>query len=148
VREACAHTVLTVYGWGKATERGYFYSQSSQVAIDDATQDQRENGQVPSRMSWIDNGVNLDNISPSVRAGVVNGEGDGTVSLLSSGTMCVEGWSRELYNPARIPIVTHELKHEPLAFDPRGGPTTADHIDILGSTVVNEAVLQVAAGQG
>jgi phospholipid:diacylglycerol acyltransferase len=100
------------------------------------------------RTSWIDSNVNFQNETPVVKAGVVNGEGDGTVSLLSAGTMCVEGWQRKLYNPAGIKVITHEIKHEPLAFDPRGGPTTADHIDVLGSTMINEAVLQVAAGRG
>lgn len=45
---------------------------------------------------------------------------DGTVSLLSLGAMCAEGWKRDLYNPANIPVITHEIKHEPAAFDPRG----------------------------
>ena len=137
-----------VYGWGKATERGYFYARSEDVDREGATEEKDENGQQQSRVSWIENGVNLDNSNPSVKSGVLNGEGDGTVPLLSSGTMCVDGWHRKLYNPSGIKIITHELKHEPLAFDPRGGPTTADHIDALGTTVVNQAILQVAAGQG
>lgn len=137
-----------MYGWGKTTERGYFYSRPEAVPSEAATEDENDTGQRPSRYSWIDSSVNRDALNPSIRAGVVNGEGDGTVSLLSSGTMCVEGWRRPLYNPAGIKVVTHELKHEPLAFDPRGGPTTADHIDALGTTLVNEAVLQVAAGMG
>jgi phospholipid:diacylglycerol acyltransferase len=90
--------------------------------------------------------------------------------------MCVEGWKRDLYNPAKIPVITHELKHEPAAFDPRGalpipplcicslflfqmsflkstpcfsgtgGPTTADHVDILGATELNDAVLSIVSG--
>lgn len=137
-----------MYGWGKPTERGYYYSQSRDAGADNATEDPSESGNEPMRVSWIDSSVNLENENPVVKAGVVNGEGDGTVSLLSSGTMCVEGWKRKLYNPAGIQVVTHEIKHEPLAFDPRGGPTTGDHIDVLGTTVVNQAVLQVAAGRG
>ncbi|CAD6576905.1 MAG: hypothetical protein CYPHOPRED_006121 [Cyphobasidiales sp. Tagirdzhanova-0007] len=140
--------IYCLYGWGKPTERGYFYSRSDNVSVQEATEEKTEKMRGPNRVSWIENGVNLDHINPSVKAGVINGEGDGTVPLLSSGTMCVEGWHRKLYNPAGIKVITHELKHEPLAFDPRGGPTTADHIDALGTTVVNEAVLQVAAGQG
>ena len=42
---------------------------------------------------------------------------------------------RPLYNPAGIEVVTHELLHSPLAFDPRGGPTTADHVSRPLSTV-------------
>lgn len=38
------------------------------------------------------------------------GEGDGTVSLLSLGAMCVEGWKRPRWNPAGIKITTVEVR--------------------------------------
>jgi phospholipid:diacylglycerol acyltransferase len=44
--------------------------------------------------------------------------------------------------------LTVKMEHLPEALDPRGGATTSDHIDILGSQALNEAVLQVAAGRG
>lgn len=37
------------------------------------------------------------------------GEGDGTVSLLSLGAMCVEGWKRKRWNPAGIKVTTVEV---------------------------------------
>lgn len=37
------------------------------------------------------------------------GEGDGTVSLLSLGAMCVEGWKRARWNPAGIKVTTIEV---------------------------------------
>ena len=37
------------------------------------------------------------------------GEGDGTVSLLSLGAMCVEGWKRKRWNPAGIKVITVEV---------------------------------------
>lgn len=37
------------------------------------------------------------------------GEGDGTVSLLSLGAMCVEGWKRPRWNPAGINVTTVEV---------------------------------------
>ena len=37
------------------------------------------------------------------------GEGDGTVSLLSLGAMCAEGWKRKRWNPAGIKIITVEV---------------------------------------
>lgn len=140
--------IYCLYGWGKPTERGYFYSRSDTTNMTEATENESEHGNGPSKKSWIDYGINLDNVSPSVRAGVINGEGDGTVSLLSNGAMCVDGWQRKLYNPAGIKVITAELKHEPQAFDPRGGEHTGDHIDILGSTFVNEAVLNIVSGRG
>ncbi len=79
---------------------------------------------------------------------------------------------RDLYNPGKVQVITHEIKHDPVAFDPRGGPTTADHVssaaslavprlsppmltfsvhlaqvDILGSSELNEAILNIAAGR-
>lgn len=94
------------------------------------------------------------------------GEGDGTVSLLSLGAMCVEGWKRPRWNPAGIKITTVEvidieysissqltvptaqLPHQPVASIPRGGANTSDHVDILGSTGLNEIILKVATGVG
>jgi len=38
------------------------------------------------------------------------GEGDGTVSLISLGAMCVEGWKRKRWNPAGINITTIEVR--------------------------------------
>ena len=37
------------------------------------------------------------------------GEGDGTVSLLSLGAMCVEGWKRNRWNPGGIKVTTVEV---------------------------------------
>ena len=44
-----------------------------------------------------------------VRNGVKIGEGDGTVSLISLGAMCVEGWKRKTWNPSGIKVVTVEV---------------------------------------
>ncbi len=94
------------------------------------------------------------------------GEGDGTVSLLSLGAMCVEGWKRPRWNPAGIKVTTVEvswlfsrsivqtlnlvfkLPHLPVPSIPRGGANTSDHVDILGSTGLNEIILKVATGVG
>lgn len=94
------------------------------------------------------------------------GEGDGTVSLLSLGAMCVEGWKRKRWNPAGMKVVTIEvssvsilsmllprlltlnpqLPHMPTPTIPRGGANTSDHVDILGSTGLNELIVKVATG--
>lgn len=42
--------------------------------------------------------------------GVRIGEGDGTVSVLSLGAMCVEGWKRKRWNPAGIKVTTVEVR--------------------------------------
>ncbi|GAA5980923.1 hypothetical protein JCM10908_003920 [Rhodotorula pacifica] len=165
--------IYCLYGTGKETERSYFYQQggyehdeSPTVDFNSAVGQLEQQGvclepncsdttpraplDLPlQRRVWIDNSVTMDEKAvPKVRSGVVFGDGDGTVSILSLGAMCVEGWKRPLYNPAGIEVVTHEILHSPLAFDPRGGPTTADHVDILGSSEMNDAILEVVAGEG
>jgi phospholipid:diacylglycerol acyltransferase len=61
------------------------------------------------RRSWIDAGYTNEHGFPRVKNGVKMGEGDGTVSLLSLGAMCVEGWKKgRRWNPAGIKVVTVE----------------------------------------
>lgn len=80
--------------------------------------------------------------------GVIFGEGDGTVNLISSGYMCNKGWKMRRYNPSNITVKVYEMPHEPRRYDPRGGPNTADHVDILGRQSLNDMILRVAAGKG
>ncbi|KAF8740251.1 Lecithin:cholesterol acyltransferase, partial [Rhizoctonia solani] len=102
-----------------------------------------------SRRNFIDVAVHNDTGVPKVKNGVKIGEGDGTVALLSLGAMCVEGWKAGTrWNPHGVRVVTQEMAHKPEPFDPRGGQTTSDHIDILGSEALNLAVLRIAAGRG
>jgi hypothetical protein len=44
--------------------------------------------------------------------------------------------------------VSFQLPHKPNPSIPRGGANTSDHVDILGSTGLNEIILQVATGVG
>lgn len=100
-------SITCLYGVGKETERGYFYQNggfehNEGASVFNATcQDPECVDQTPrplldlplSRKVWIDNSVTLhDEHEPKVRSGVVFGDGDGTVSLLSLGAMCEEGW--------------------------------------------------------
>ncbi|KAG9312062.1 Lecithin:cholesterol acyltransferase-domain-containing protein [Chiua virens] len=162
---------VCVYGHGKETERSYWYAHAEQVpnaslvdtelpkearsASDDALRPPLD---YITRfgMSWIDAEHTNEQLSPKVRNGVNLGEGDGTVSLLSMGAMCVEGWKRPRWNPARINcdhcrVVTErhgQLPHRPVFNIPRGGANTSDHVDVLGSTGLNEIILKVATGVG
>ncbi|KAI5478552.1 phospholipid:diacylglycerol acyltransferase [Pseudohyphozyma bogoriensis] len=133
--KAPSMSIYCLYGTGKETERSYFYQQGgyerdevtipgNPVCEEDSCTNvtMRAPLDMPlSRRSWIDSSVTMvDTHEPK----------------------------RPLYNPAGIKVVTHEIKHEPLAFDVRGGPTTADHVDILGSSELNEAVCDIATGHG
>ncbi|TFK44430.1 Lecithin:cholesterol acyltransferase-domain-containing protein [Crucibulum laeve] len=156
--------IYCVYGHGKETERSYWYARGAYEQDDnfadgsdpECVEPSAEGCSSPrapldmplSRKSWIDAEYTNDTISPKVRNGVKMGEGDGTVSLLSLGAMCVEGWKRPRWNPAGIKITTVELPHRPIPSIPRGGANTSDHVDILGSTGVNEIILKVATGVG
>jgi len=124
--------IYCFYGVGKPTERGYYYREPEKAGL--------------SRLNiTIDTGLTADGI---VDHGVVMGEGDGTVNLLSTGYMCNRGWTMKRYNPAGSKITVVEMPHEPERFSPRGGPKTADHVDILGSQSLNELIIKVAAGKG
>ena len=126
--------IFCFYGIGKPTERGYYYRRAN-------------NPLSPHLNVTIDTGYT----SPSgeVDHGVIFGEGDGTVNLLSSGYMCAKGW-RDIrrYNPGGSKIVTYEMPHEPDRFSPRGGPNTGDHVDILGRSSLNDLILRIAGGKG
>lgn len=139
--------IYCFYGVGKPTERSYFYQEETDPLVN-------------LNLS-IDTTVNNPNTSPAnggdsdqegygyIDRGVVMGEGDGTVNLLSTGYMCAKGWrSIKRYNPAGIQVKTFEMPHEPDRFSPRGGPNTGDHVDILGRASLNELVLRVAGGMG
>lgn len=123
--------IYCFYGVGKPTERAYFYKSPDQPT------------QTKLNIT-IDIGLTEGNVDH----GVIMGEGDGTVNLLSTGYMCNKGWNMERYNPAGVKVTVVEMPHEPERFNPRGGPRTADHVDILGRQNLNELVLRVAAGKG
>ncbi|KAI0098392.1 LACT-domain-containing protein [Daldinia grandis] len=123
--------IYCFYGVGKATERAYYYRSPEYPAFTNLN-------------VTIDTGLTVDEIDH----GVVMGEGDGTVNLLSSGYMCSKGWRMKRYNPAGVKVTVVEMPHEPERFNPRGGPNTADHVDILGRQTLNELILRVVAGKG
>ncbi|KLU84553.1 phospholipid:diacylglycerol acyltransferase [Magnaporthiopsis poae ATCC 64411] len=123
--------VYCFYGVGKPTERAYYYRPPEFPSL-------------TSLNATIDTGLTHGDIDH----GVILGEGDGTVNLLSSGYMCNRGWRYKRYNPAGVKVTVVEMPHEPERFNPRGGPHTADHVDILGRQMLNELILRVAAGKG
>ncbi|KAK2626283.1 hypothetical protein QTJ16_004545 [Diplocarpon rosae] len=122
--------IYCFYGIGKPTERSYFY--------------RTDKNPLSTLNITIDTTLSQGNIDH----GVILGEGDGTVPLLSTGYMCNKGWNMHRYNPAGVKIKVYEMPHEPDRFSPRGGPNTGDHVDILGRQSLNDLILRVAAGKG
>lgn len=132
--------IYCFYGIGKPTERAYFYKESENPL--------HGNINITIDTSVTSPGMRLQALG-SVDRGVVFGEGDGTVNLVSTGYMCSKGWKGiKRYNPGGVKIKTYEMPHEPDRFSPRGGPNTGDHVDILGRSSLNDLILRVAGGKG
>lgn len=91
-------------------------------------------------------GNNMDGV---YKSGVSFTNGDGTVPLLSLGYMCGHGW-REFssLNPAGIRVWTKEFEHRPVPIfvDPRGGPATAKHVEIIGNSEAINDILHIVGG--
>jgi phospholipid:diacylglycerol acyltransferase len=100
--------IYCFYGVGKPTERSYFYQEERDPLV-------KLNVSIDTTVTDSHDGVDH---------GVMMGEGDGTVSLLSMGYMCSKGWRIKRYNPAGVQIKVFEMPHEPDRFSPRGGPNT------------------------
>jgi len=118
--------VFCFYGVGNPTERAYYYKEEP------------------------DKNISNLNVSADMERdqSVLVGEGDGTVSIMTH-YMCHK-WAqgKSMYNPGGSNVTIVEIKHEPERFDIRGGAKTAEHVDILGSSALNELLLQVASGHG
>lgn len=110
--------IYCFYGIGKPTERSYFYRE--------------EQNPLSTLNVTIDTGFTRGEVDH----GVILGEGDGTVNLLSTGYMCAKGWRIKRYNPAGVQIKTYEMPHEPDRFSPRGGPNTGSRSFCLQATRV------------
>ncbi|KAL9125565.1 MAG: hypothetical protein Q9217_005246 [Psora testacea] len=122
--------IYCFYGVGKSTERSYFYHE--------------DHDPLSALNVTIDTGLT----KGEVDHGIIPGEGDGTVPLLSNGYMCAKGWRIKRFNPAGVSVKVYEMPHEPDRFSPRGGPNTGDHVDILGRSSLNDLILRVAGGKG
>ncbi len=107
--------IYCFYGIGKETERAYYYRAENEP------------------FSGLNVTLDTAHIGPGVDHGVVMGEGDGTVNLLSTGYMCAKGWKIKRYNPAGVKVTTFEMMHEPDRFSPRGGPNTGKSSQVKSS---------------
>jgi phospholipid:diacylglycerol acyltransferase len=133
--------IYCFYGIGKPTERSYFYKEN-ELSLNGYVNVSIDTSVTPFSNGRFGQAGTIDH-------GVAFGEGDGTVNLVSTGYMCAKGWRQiKRYNPANIKITTFEMPHEPDRFNPRGGPNTGDHVDILGRSSLNDLILRVAGGKG
>ncbi|KAI8846671.1 Lecithin:cholesterol acyltransferase-domain-containing protein [Chytridium lagenaria] len=132
--ESSRFKIVCEYGVGIPTERKYFYA---------------DYGEDPSDERYLIHTGLQD--EKKVVNGVLLSDGDISVPLISLGYMCANGWRRKRYNPSGIRIITREHPHKSWVRpsgvpDLRGGPESADHVDIMGNHAVIEDILRVAAG--
>jgi phospholipid:diacylglycerol acyltransferase len=84
--------IYCFYGVGKPTERSYFYREESDPS------------------SKLNITIDTTVTNGKVDRGVVMGEGDGTVSLMSLGYMCAKGWKIRRFNPAGAKIKVYAAR--------------------------------------
>ncbi|KAI9594975.1 Lecithin:cholesterol acyltransferase-domain-containing protein [Syncephalis fuscata] len=140
--------IYCLYGHGKETERGYAYTRTAPAPLPVVNSENAANNDTnnPPPPVCIDSSYSREDYG--IENGVLVGEGDGTVPLISLGYMCVDGWRIPRYNPARIPVYTREFVHQPTSIvrNIRGGANSADHVDILGNAALTATLLRIAAG--
>ncbi|CCE63001.1 hypothetical protein TPHA_0D03660 [Tetrapisispora phaffii CBS 4417] len=116
--------IYCIYGINNPTERAYIY---------------KEGGDGDSLNMTID----YESANP-----VLFTDGDGTVPLMAHSLCHKWAQGKSPYNPANMSVTIIEIQHQPDRFDIRGGPKSAEHVDILGSSELNEYVLKIASGLG
>lgn len=168
--------IYCLYGIGLPTERSYYYKvdcenlegtsniEQNQTCSADVGSDRHETQvsqcknstaqstipkeEPPEAPFTIDTSAKDE--SQNVHSGVRFSDGDATVPLISLGYMC-QKWSqpKNKHNPSGIKVYTRESKSETrmsLSDLGRGGPKSADHVDILGNLGVIEDLVRVASG--
>jgi len=131
--------IACLYGVGKPTERSYaFKFNSSDLEIDHT------------------------NNQGSFGAGVGCEDGDGTVPLESLGFVCQSEkiWKGKTeHNPSGMKVKTKEYRHakynkldmggsSPMSAFIQGGPSSADHVDILGNYLLIGDLLDIVTKEG
>lgn len=133
--------IFCLYGTGLPTERAYYYKRNWEEQTDEKAQ-----------RILAEPAVVIDPITDElkdVKYGIRLSDGDGSVPLLSLGYICADAWTRvdSGLNPSQSKVYTREYldKSEFCVDDPmRGGPSSADHVDILGNEAMMEDFLMIA----
>ena len=139
-------TIYCLYGYGIETESSYFYKKSNPNNDFDLRVNRNVTLLEDDMPFVIDTSVN--DLGNNIRFGVKFSDGDVSVPLISLGYMCVDGWKEnKRLNPSNLKVVTREYAHkeEFRVNDPmRGGPRSADHVDILGNIDTIKDLLNIA----
>ncbi|KAI5184598.1 phospholipid:diacylglycerol acyltransferase [Nematocida homosporus] len=120
--------IYSLYGIGKPTERAYILekTQSAPLLLHRTQSCEKQR----------------------IYRGICTVDGDGTVPLLSAGYMGYAGWKSNKLNPSRIKTINKEYTHTPATaiLEVRGGPKTAQHVNILGNHELISDLLLLASG--
>ena len=153
--EAPNMKMYSVYGIGKSSERGYVYKETSpeKSSLWETLWPMQSEATttIPTNGTHLDSNraLHIDTSVSDESKYLVNGiyytDGDGSVPVISSGYMCIKGWTIDRYNPSKIKCITREYPHNPLPLlkDLRGGPKTSDHVDILGNHDLTLDILRI-----
>lgn len=133
--------IYCMYGVGLDTERAYYYKVNNDGTLgmtDVENRSQHPPKPNPELPVVLD--MTVDDQQRKTRTGIRFSDGDGSVPLISLGYICNDAWTRKDsgLNPSGTKVVTREYmnRNEFVADDPfRGGPRSADHVDILGNVV-------------
>ena len=156
--------IYCLYGTGLPTERQYYYklscdklggtssidqNQTCSTGANTCNQDDTAEEEEPPEAPFVMDTSAKDD-TKNIQSGVRFSDGDGSVPLVSQGYMC-QKWAepKNPHNPSNIKVYTRERKHEAhtsLSDPGRGGPSSGEHVDILGNQLVMEDVLRIATG--
>jgi len=143
--------IYCLYGINKPTERKYYYvhdphsSNADSKTVSPNSEDFDSSPKINEHLGYyLDQSIT--NQEENIENGIQFDNGDGTVPVVSEGYMCEGGWKMKRYNPAGIDITTREYPHNPYLMWVRGGPETADHVDILGNHDLLKDILFIVSG--
>lgn len=136
------------YGVGKPVERGYVYKTNPVEDEEDEAEGEIGDSTERPRKRTVPFVLDTEyNDLPWIKAGIRYSDGDGTVPLVSLGFMCAHAWrGTTRFNPGGVDVRVREYKHNPVSiiYDPRGGPATSDHVDIMGNHEMIKDILRIA----
>eukprot|EP00892_Ulva_mutabilis_P006675 jgi/Ulvmu1/437/UM001_0444.1 len=140
------------YGHGIATERAYHYRHSPVLCEEEQCpagmlETDLSNTQIAAGKAWNIN-QEANNSTRAQEHGVVFGDGDGTVPLVSLGYACAGPWRTPKLNPGGVKVVLREYEDASkiTMSDPRGGPLASAHVEVLGNRDFLTDLLHAAAG--
>mmetsp|Transcript_9886 Transcript_9886/g.17989 ORF Transcript_9886/g.17989 Transcript_9886/m.17989 type:complete len:590 (+) Transcript_9886:847-2616(+) len=142
--------IYCMYGHGLGTERAYYYQRApgrTDVSLINSSAKSGRKTDIYADPPFVLN-TTVHGVDHNISHGVMIADGDGSVPLVSLGYMCVDSWVRPEtgYNPSGAQVVTREYKdrkgfqvEDPL----RGGPGSADHVDVMGNLDMTLDVIKV-----